>query len=120
MNKEEEIVDAEFKEVDPKAEWEETQRLLAEGTDEEKKQAYDKLVGAIGNDFISTISVLHHIHKQEKIDQMRMTFDTNEGDTYEIFIVRDREKRLGSAVNEGLNNLFKGEDHKDDEGTKDS
>lgn len=59
------------------------------------KEAYDRLLGAIGNDFISTVSVLHHVHKKEKINQLRMSFDTNDDEIYEIFIVRDREKRLG-------------------------
>jgi hypothetical protein len=111
----EEIEDAKFTDVNPQ---DQLMQTLSDGTEEEKKDAYEKLVGAIGNDFISTVSVLHHVHKQEKIDQMRMTFDTNEGDVYEIFIVRDREKRLSDAHNEGLDKLFKDNEVNNDEGTE--
>lgn len=90
---------------------EEITKKLVDGGEEGVK-AFNQVIGALGHDFLATLSTLYYATKNETLNQMCMAFDATDGDVYEIIVVRNRQSRLEQLGLSGdsmdLSSLFQG------------
>ncbi len=90
---------------------EEITKKITEGGEEGVK-AFNQVIGALGHDFLATLSTLYFATKNEILNQMCMAFDSTDGDVYEIIVVRNRQSRLEQLGVSGdsmdMSSLFQG------------
>ena len=74
---------------------------IDEGGDD-SKEAYERVVGAMGQDFLSAMSVIQQSYTKKQLNSICLHFDASDGDVYEIIIGRNLKERLGIDTQELL------------------